>query len=245
MLDGLPSFFEYVIKLASAPSKRNSTAIVLYHLLDEVINACEDALNHYLPLNLDEPFLQNSSIGTPYQKWAKFTSEDFEEVDESLHRLIPAVWQRYQQVFGWRSASASNQEKSAENDAWRWLDRFNTEYVCAVVKRESPELTTSTINITGWIDPSTGCFRKFLNRPPSRQLEQPPSIVTHLIYDISDRSVISELRSDGLANLGLLREANANFANWLRVNYSMDDATAGHEGTLSDGSFVRINSRES
>ena len=40
-----------------------------------------DVINHYrysarLAISLDEPYLQNSSFGTPYQKWTKFANRN-------------------------------------------------------------------------------------------------------------------------------------------------------------------------
>jgi len=43
----------------------------------DVINSYRYALDHYLPLPLDTDYLQDSSLGTPYQKWAFFTNGDF------------------------------------------------------------------------------------------------------------------------------------------------------------------------
>ena len=44
----------------------------------DVINHYRYAATHYFPISLSEPYLQNSSIGTPYEKWRKFTNDDFE-----------------------------------------------------------------------------------------------------------------------------------------------------------------------
>ena len=71
MLEGLPSLFEYVIGVVTRQRQRGSLAVVLYHLLGDVVNAAEHALTDYFPLTLSESFLHNSSIGTPYQKWAQ------------------------------------------------------------------------------------------------------------------------------------------------------------------------------
>ena len=92
MLEGLPSVFDYLISGVTRERHRGSLVVVLYHLLGDVVNAAEHALTHYFPLTLAESFLQNSSLGTPYQKWAKFTNDDFRKLDECVRRLIPAAW---------------------------------------------------------------------------------------------------------------------------------------------------------
>src|SRR5262249_45207565 len=54
----------------------------------DVITHYRYALDHYLPVPLDAPFLQNSSLGTPYQKWAYFTNEDFGLLSFAVHNLL-------------------------------------------------------------------------------------------------------------------------------------------------------------
>lgn len=61
---------------------------VVYMMQMDVINHYRYALEHYFTLTLDEPFLQNSSIGTPYQKWAYFTNHDFEMLSFAIHNLL-------------------------------------------------------------------------------------------------------------------------------------------------------------
>jgi hypothetical protein len=54
----------------------------------DVINHYHYALEHYLTVALDKSFLQNSSLGTPYQKWAYFTNADFEMLSFAVHNLL-------------------------------------------------------------------------------------------------------------------------------------------------------------
>ena len=54
----------------------------------DVINHYKYAIEHYFHLTLKEPFLQNSSLGTPYQKWRKFTNDDFNLLFYSIRTLI-------------------------------------------------------------------------------------------------------------------------------------------------------------
>jgi hypothetical protein len=84
VLDGLPALFDYVAGGIARTQHRASLALVIHTLSEDVINAADHALTHYLPLTLAEPYLQNSGIGTPYQKWAKFTNEDFAKLDECV-----------------------------------------------------------------------------------------------------------------------------------------------------------------
>lgn len=228
MLEGLLSLFDYLIGEVKRQRERNSLSIVIYHLLGDVANAAEHALTHYFPLTLREPFLQNSSLGTPYQKWAKFTNEDFQKVHQCINKVIPAGWQWYEQTH------SSENQFAAVKDAWRWFYSVNTQYACCVVNLDKPELTLSAINITGWVDPDSGGFLNVWNRPPWDRPKVPPPIVTKSVHDINDRSAVIELQRVGLIHLEQLREANGRLAHWLRTNCTMEQIVAPHRGTLSD-----------
>ncbi len=60
----------------------------VYMMQVDVINHYRHALDHYFTLTLNESFLQSSSIGTPYQKWAYFTNKDFEMLSFAIHNLL-------------------------------------------------------------------------------------------------------------------------------------------------------------
>lgn len=66
----------------------NALPPTVFLMQRDVINHYRYALSHYLPLTLDKPFLQNSSIGTPYEKWAKFTNSDFEMLSARINILL-------------------------------------------------------------------------------------------------------------------------------------------------------------
>jgi hypothetical protein len=60
----------------------------VYLMQRDVINHYRHALTHYFPISLSEPFLQNSSLGTPYEKWRKFRNDDFGMLAFTIHNLI-------------------------------------------------------------------------------------------------------------------------------------------------------------
>src|SRR6516164_5056472 len=60
----------------------------VYLMQVDVINHYQHALDHYLTLTLDEPFLQNSSFGTPYEKWAHWTNDDFQMLSRTVQNLL-------------------------------------------------------------------------------------------------------------------------------------------------------------
>ena len=63
-------------------------AATVYLRQRDVINHYRSALEHYLTAELSAPFLQNSSLGTPFQKWAKFTNDDFMLLSFHIHNLL-------------------------------------------------------------------------------------------------------------------------------------------------------------
>ncbi|MDB6134624.1 MAG: hypothetical protein JWM59_2867 [Verrucomicrobiales bacterium] len=54
----------------------------------DVINHYRHALNHYLTISLSAPFLQNSSLGTPYQKWVRVNNDNFELLAFAIQNLL-------------------------------------------------------------------------------------------------------------------------------------------------------------
>ena len=129
MLEGLPSLFDFLISGVIRERHRCSLSVVIYHLLGDVANAAEYALTHYFPLTLTESFLQNSSLGTPYMKWAKCTNDDFQKLDNCIRRLVPAAWCWYEEAV----CRPDYDRSAAPKDAWRWFHTLKTEYAaCAV-----------------------------------------------------------------------------------------------------------------
>lgn len=75
-------FHDAVLALEEASAQLQIAPLpsVVFMMQRDVINQYRYALEHYLHVNLKSSFLQNSSLGTPYEKWAKFTNEDFENL---------------------------------------------------------------------------------------------------------------------------------------------------------------------
>ena len=62
--------------------------VAVYLMQRDVINHYRHALTHYFPISLSAHYLQNSSIGTPFEKWRKFTNDDFGMLAFAIHNLI-------------------------------------------------------------------------------------------------------------------------------------------------------------
>jgi hypothetical protein len=110
--DAVLAFDEASGQLQIAP-----LAAVVFLMQRDVINQYKYALEHYLTVDLKAPFLQNSSLGTPYQKWAKFTNDDFENLFFAIGNLLRytarlldetlASKQRIQHEYGASKATSS------------------------------------------------------------------------------------------------------------------------------------------
>jgi hypothetical protein len=237
MLEGVPEFVDYVIATVPEQPAKSSLAVVAYHLLGDVVNASDLALTHYLPLTLNEEYLQNSSIGSPYQKWAKFTTEDFRDVDHTLQRLMPVAWQLYE---GYVSATVPEPGR-VKKSAWRLYAAINERYRSCMVDRDTPSLTMSVINPARLLQQVTD--QRTCDRPEWKFRESDADgeqTLLTLRVDISDRSVVTGLQRAGLERLGEMRASKGRFGEWLRSNYTMEDVTSEHGSTLNEGCFTTL-----
>jgi len=68
--------------------QNKSLPIVILMMQKDVINHYKLAIRHYFDLSLKESYLQNSSWGTPYDKWRKFANDDFDLLFFSIKTLV-------------------------------------------------------------------------------------------------------------------------------------------------------------
>jgi hypothetical protein len=226
MLDGLPEFFQYTSRLVLKGNLRGPLPVVVYHHMGDLLNAANYAMTHYFPLTLEESFLQNSRHGTPYQKWALFTNQDFATMDECFRRLLVAMSRYYAEAAG-----AFN-ESDALKDAWHWAYAAATAYASCRVERDEMKLTLSRLNLTGWTSSTDSWFVRARERLSQRPENLPP-IVAKDTVDIRDRSVVYGLHREGLSQLRQLEQILTLFRTNLRTSLSIGDVLASHEGHLS------------
>ncbi|VDO14704.1 unnamed protein product [Brugia timori] len=118
--DALTSILDGGEHLEAAP-----LAATVYLMQRDVINQYRYALEHYLTVDLTASFLQNSSLGTPLQKWAKFTNDDFRLLSFHLQNLV-----RY-------TARLLCETLSAKHDAEREFEKSkatSSKYISLLVK---------------------------------------------------------------------------------------------------------------
>lgn len=74
------------------PKKQNLTSpkevYNIFRKLEIVIKDINLVANHYLALNFEEEYLQNSSFGEPINKWRYFLNKDLEQLNESIKEYL-------------------------------------------------------------------------------------------------------------------------------------------------------------
>lgn len=215
MYEGIPELFDFVIGLIEYKPVHDSWAIFAYHLLSELLKAAHHALVHYFTLTLNENFLQNSQIGTPYQKWAKFTNDDFQAVDKCLKALLPVINHMYSEI----SCVDYSYGGGSTRSEWKWMETLNKKYTCCQINRDKPSLTLSTINFDGWLEHSRKKFGKVYS------FKTAPVVIKTELH-IADRSILIEQMKVGKARFNNMRDSLARLAKWLEVNYTMAEVTA-------------------
>ena len=219
LYEGIPEFIDFAISLVEHKPKCDSLAIVAYHLLGDIVHAAEHGLRHYLTLTLEESFLQNSHIGTPYQKWAKFTSEDFKSLDICLKSLIPVLDDIYSEI----SMVDDSYGAESRRSSFLWFAEFDKRYTSCVVSFNTASLTVSAINFGGWLDVS---YMKFGNV----YCFKTAPVVTKTEMPVVDRSVLLELQRVGKIRVEKMKTSLVRLAGWLEVNYTMADVIASRRG---------------
>ena len=73
-----------------SPKQLNSAKHIydVYIALKIIIEDTELVANHYLSLDFTEDFLQNSSCGTPQDKWRRVFNEDLEKLNNSIKNYL-------------------------------------------------------------------------------------------------------------------------------------------------------------
>lgn len=208
MYEGIPELSQFMIDMAKRLPYRSRLAISEYHMLGDFIKALEHANNHYLALTLNESYLQNSHLGTPYQKWAIITSDDFGKVDKILRYLGTIGWEIYSSLL-----IAGDKENNSK-EAFAWFAALKNFRFC-VINTDEPYLEYSTINFDDWVDPDGWIL-------PIKAFNGPPVFNKHTIY-IEDRAILMDIKQNGIVQIDRMRGALTEFAKWLEENYTMQD----------------------
>ena len=211
----------------------------VYMMQMDVINHYRHALDHYFTLTLDEPFLQNSSLGTPYQKWAYFTNENFARLSFSIHNLL-----RYTSRLVHETACAAMNRGRRHQDAGRISNSY-TIPLCEIKHSGKPigirvhddhQLSITAIRggpirehvVMEWREGGpTGYFRVTgeaegkdckvpINKEEYTRIAEKIKAKT---VDIRDRSTLTRIRERGQVELADLIERNRVFGETCNAFY--------------------------
>jgi hypothetical protein len=211
----------------------------------DVVNHYRYAATHYLPLTLDEHFLQNSSIGTPYEKWAKFTNEDFDELSYLITTLM-----RYTARLIHETETVAYVESRRYREASQRSNVYISPLVEADHKRRQIGLRVNpneTLTITPFLSPDDekGSFEVRWSRTQPTEYfhiirdsdgnEQRCAIsatehaalqqeLRERIVPLQDRSILGRLSVEALAETIQLEKLNATFGGICNTYYSNREA---------------------
>jgi hypothetical protein len=182
-----------------------SLPIVVYLMQRDVINHYRHALTHYFPVSLSEPYLQNSSIGPPYEKWRKFANENFDLLSFALNNLM-----RYTSRFGHETICVALENQNRHREIKRLSDEMLPDFtsvLCDVNRGRQigiEILEDNSLNLTPFAYPLA----------PNR-------------IEIGDRSVLQSLCEQGHSEVEFLKVAHRTFAQ--QVNKYNAGKTLAHD----------------
>lgn len=156
----------------------------------DVINHYRYALEHYFTISLSEPYLQNSSHGSPYQKWAFFVNENWGMLSYTVHQLLRYTSRLIHEteIKMLLATNRASEIKDISNDYTDPLCNFrhNEKKVGIHVSHDHSLTVTPLCRSRG---------------TPSQS-----------VHEIRDRSVLASLKADGLAEIDTLVGLNRRFA---------------------------------
>lgn len=197
----------------------------------DVINHYHYALEHYFTISLNEPYLQNSSLGSPYQKWAFFVNENHKLLSLMIQNLLS-----YTSRLVHESECKRKIELRDFSDMYR-LSNSYTSTICESRYSDKPigiQVHSDERMTVTWIRteprPERIISRGTAGQPTERyrvetspdgtQIEHPISIdeyrfftesVSQSIYEIRDRNVLQQIKQRGLDEIKELEDLNRKF----------------------------------
>lgn len=227
----------YADRLAVAP-----LPAAVYMMQVDVLNHYRYALTHYLTLTLNEPYLQKSSLGTPYQKWAFFVNKDFELLSFAIHNLLRYT-SRLVHETQWPNGGRDTSEYMRS-----FKDKSNTytgplcdikykDKPIGIRVHDDPRLTVTGIRAWSHRDPvimwnttSGPCeFVRVVKDRSGQEQEEPTdaagferameTLETEIV-DIRDRSRLDTIRDRGVLEIAALSESNRAFGDLCNAYYA-------------------------
>lgn len=174
-----------------------------YRNLKQVIESSTLVANHYLALNFEEKFLQDSSIGNATDKWKYFLNKDLTQLTEALKQYLLSLYEITVINDEDLSFGEDNLLEKYFN-AKSFYNLVNREYSCGHVSSENLTLCMNVLvtqydnqsyNILNQkdIDLSTYEKRKDLKKQIHTQIEEFENLRTQLKQYIQKNFTITDL----------------------------------------------------
>jgi len=191
-----------------------SLPISVLMMQKDVINHYKYAIQHYFLEDLKQPFLQNSSLGTPYEKWRKFTSDDFEILFQSIKFLVTFTSRLYHEseLFQRTTTSEVDTFKTDSNRYTDLISNFkNSGKKLGVFIKSDESLEICEFVPGGIFSNNSWC-----------------SVKTST-FDISDRSVLKVMVTNALAEISVLEDLHHTYKEKCRAFVKKFDIFEDHE----------------
>lgn len=194
---------------------------VILTYLDQAVAQARHALTHYLPVPLSEGFLQNSSIGPPAAKWAKFTNSDLLLVTKSVVALVRKSAQFYYNETATRPLPGDDSSRAMRGlkDGTLWLETFETKYSAGQFSSDGSTFTKSLVPLQPRLAPSSVHFAQIANRPEGGAW---PAVEAISVVVDGERALIASLTASGVTNLAEVDVARAKLAESIRRGASLE-----------------------
>lgn len=203
----------------------------------DVINHYRYALTYYFDLTLTEPFLQKSSIGTPYEKWAYFTNEDFDTFAFTTQNLVRYTSRLIHETTckALKDARHFSDMKSLSNRYTGPICEFRHQGRAVGVRVNGDQTLDVTQFATGPSHEGTVHMKSSAGGPTSifhvttdssgnetkkeitdKENRESSRIFRETSYDIQDRSILHTLKNSGLSEVETLVNRNSQFGEYCR-----------------------------
>lgn len=167
----------------------------------QVLYQAQIAMSHYFTKHLDEDCLQNSHMGTPCQKWAKVSNDDFSRLDQAVKSLLKLMQLHI---------CVNKRDKKG----CFWTSIASNAYFSCIIDIDDQKLRLASIDIASWTDENLN-FIAYCS----------DDIITVQEIDISNRSVLSELQRNGILETKNIMEIIMNLKKFIENNYKIQDIT--------------------
>jgi hypothetical protein len=190
----------------------------VYRKLDAVIDSSVTAVEHYLPVPLDAPFLVHTTFyPSPLAKWVSVTNEDFRNLDVAVKEFLGSLHEIDQALEIYDSELAER----IHFHFWfksLWLRRFADAVMVGEVSSDGRLLRKTVLKLAARIDKAAGC--QPASRDEARIVE---SLVVAEEFDLSQETQRAALVAAGRRNVEALKAVRAELASFIKSNCRIED----------------------